>query len=176
MGAAPGAAIPQLGLPSEPGELVILTGLEPSAFMTYISESPLRSDMNAILVLSGDHAGDASYVGWSVRFTWLEPSASITQMSKNPDRWDAKAILFPSGDQDGSLSQPELSTPKTTGLLEIFIGFDPSESIMNTSESPCPPSLEVKKAILELSEDHDGMASLYPLSITVILDPSAFIT
>jgi hypothetical protein len=99
--------------------------------------------MNAILVLSGDHAGDPSYVAWPVRFTWLEPSASITQMSKDPDLWDTKAILFPSGDQAGSLSYPERSTPYTTGLLEIFIGFDPSESIMNTSVSPRPPSLEV---------------------------------
>ena len=78
------------------------TTSEPSAFITYTSQSPVRVDWNAIWVPSGDQCGTASLAPSVVNCVTPEPSAFITKTSRLPDRVDWKAILAPFGDHAGA--------------------------------------------------------------------------
>src|SRR3989304_9820744 len=78
----------------------------PSAFMTYMSVLPLRSDPKAIRDPSGDQAGKPSAAGSSVRRRGDDPSAFMTYISPLPSRPEAKARREPSGDQAGGRPGP----------------------------------------------------------------------
>ena len=69
-----------------------------------MSQLPFRLLANAILVPSGDHAGDASIAELKVRRETLPPSASMTCSSPFPSRVLVKAILSRLGDHSGSAS------------------------------------------------------------------------
>src|SRR5215212_8497923 len=64
-------------------ELVRRFALEPSVAMVQRFSAPDRVEANAMLVPSGDHAGDHSLALLRVRFAACEPSASITQISSS---------------------------------------------------------------------------------------------
>ena len=65
---------------------------EPSAFITNISESPSRSDSNAMRRPSGDQMGSVSTAELFVSRVTPEPSAFITNISLSPSRSDLNAI------------------------------------------------------------------------------------
>src|SRR5438067_1272818 len=56
----------------------------PSAFMTQMRYSPVRSEPKTILTPSGDHAGQPSNAGGFVRLRAFSPSASMTNTSELP--------------------------------------------------------------------------------------------
>ena len=65
---------------------VSLVIFDPSASITYISESPSRSELNATRRPSGDQFGLASHAELSVSLVTFDPSVSITYISESPSR------------------------------------------------------------------------------------------
>ena len=114
-----------------------LLRLEPSAFMTKISQSPLRSDSNTISIASGDQRGCLSHPSSFVRFTRLAPFEFMTKISAgprttsstppsftnlwSPGRSDAKRIFVPSGDQTRSARTSSSSYRLTGSVPSGFI-------------------------------------------------------
>src|SRR6516162_6316405 len=116
--------------------------------------------MNAIFLLSGDHAGQMSIVGLLVSLRGSEPSAFITQMSKLPLRALAKAICLPSGDQQGLLSM--------AGSFVSCLGFLPSAS---QTQMSCVFALVLTQAICLPSGDQRGDSSKGPVCGIIVLRP-----
>ena len=92
----------QVGSASRAELLVRRACPEPSAFITYISLFPSRSDTNAMRRPPGDQAGSASRAELLVRRAWPEPSAFITYISLFPSRLDSNAIRPDGASQLGS--------------------------------------------------------------------------
>jgi hypothetical protein len=76
--------------------------------MTNTSLFPVRFEVKAIRVPSGDHAGSESDAVLLVRFRWPVPDDLITNTSLFPVRFDVKAIRVPSGDHAGRESEAGL--------------------------------------------------------------------
>src|SRR3954452_22665385 len=90
-------------------ELVRRSALAPSVAIVQRFSAPDRVEANAMLVPSGDHAGDQSLALLRVRFAACEPSASITQISSSrlmPCLGSRYAIRRPSGEKLGSNCGP----------------------------------------------------------------------
>src|SRR5262245_39490580 len=68
----------QASLSSSPSRWLTLTGFDPSAFMTKISDSPSRVDTKAISVPSRDQVGCMARAHSSVSITGVDPSAFMT--------------------------------------------------------------------------------------------------
>jgi hypothetical protein len=81
-----------------PPSCVSFIRFEPSTLITNISSRPSRSELNAILELSGDHAGEVSRPNSLTSDVNPVPSVFIIQMFMS--FWDhvANASFLPSGD------------------------------------------------------------------------------
>src|SRR5581483_8234009 len=101
---------------------------EPSAFITQIWRTPVRSLVKAILLPLGDQTGSPLKPGAVVSWcSWL-PSGLITQTSVLPVRSLSKAILFVC---------PQEGSPSNEVLNVSWCRWLPFASITNTSESFC---------------------------------------
>jgi len=92
--------------------------------MTQISDSPLRSDRNAIRVPSGDHDGSNSNPGECVSRVRSVPSASMVHTSS----WLSNAIR-----PDSELDPPPLLGPDAAAVVTL------------TGAPPPPPWLDADR-------------------------------
>src|SRR5215210_9332421 len=111
-------------------ERVRRCGLEPSVAMLQRFSAPDRVEANAMLVPSGDQAGDQSLALLRVRFAACEPSAFITQISSSrlmPCLESRYAIRRPSGEKLGSNCGPAVEVRRRS--------LEPSAAARRTSLS-----------------------------------------
>src|SRR3954463_11705118 len=96
-------------------ERVRRCGLEPSVAMPQRFSAPDRVEAKAMLLPSGDQAGDQSLALLRVRFAACEPSTLITQISSSrlmPCLESRYAIRRPSGEKLGSNCGPAVKVSR----------------------------------------------------------------
>jgi hypothetical protein len=92
----------------------------PAAFITKMSEGPLRSLANAIFVPSGDQLGERSSPGLAVSCVAFEPSAFATQIS--PPNMYASFPCCP-GNAAAALPAPPPATTAASAVASAATGI-----------------------------------------------------